>query len=208
MPLARRVASLVAVMSLAAVSPVAAETAARTKRRGKVVRVERSSQARLQPLACSMYYGSGTCYGQEIQVGTLATVVDEKGVRAEVRVKDVAPQLDRCQNPTGWSFSVDTLSGDVNAPGQLWLVVDLPTSGLRTLPAGTFGVPSGKAENPWAGFDRQGDGVADYLVTWHNCDVTGAHLTVSADPSFCMNYYEYRAGEYVQIKQDNVRSCG
>jgi hypothetical protein len=198
----------IALAALAAPSVADARDKSKGRRRGKVVRVERSTHARTQPLACSMYYGSGTCYGQEILVGTIASVVDEKGVRAEVRVKEVTPQPDRCGNPTGWSFTVDTLSGDVNAPGQIWLVIDLPIHGLRTMQPGTWQVPTGKQENAWAAFDSQGDGTADYMVTWHNCDVTGMLQQNPSDPSFCMNYYEYRSGDYVLIKQDNVRSCG
>lgn len=177
------------------------------RRKGKVVRVERGHTTRLTPLACSMYYGSGACYGREIPVGTVATVVDEKGARAVVRVKDVTPQNDRCGNATGWSFNVDTVSGDVQAAGQMWLVIDLPLDRLRSMAGGTYQVPPGQAENAWAGFDVGSDGVADYIVTWHNCTEGGAPQQ-SGDPSFCMNYYEYRSGQYTRIHQDFVRSCG
>ncbi len=180
------------------------------RRRGKVVRIERVAAASRRPQVCQIYgQAQGYCYGASVEVGQVGTVVDETGRKADVRIREALPQQDPCGNVLNWNISLEVTAGDLNGLGaQGFLLIDIPAGpSMRSMPYGAAPVPSGQAnENLWVAFDDGADGLADVIVTYHQCDAGGA-ISTASNGSFCMNYYAYRGGSYDRTRQDNVQTC-
>lgn len=189
----------------------AAAARAVTKKRGKVVRIERAVSPTRRPQVCQIYgQNTGYCFGDVVEPGDGGTVVDENGHKAEVRIKDAVPQPDPCGNVSSWNVTLDVVSGDLdNLTGQTFLLLDVAAGPwMRSMPYGSFQLPAAQAgENLWIAFDDGSDGVADFVVTYYQCDANGVINTSATTSGFCMNYYALRGSDYARVRQDQVRQC-
>jgi hypothetical protein len=187
-----------------------------TRKKGRVVRVERTPGGRdLLPRVCGQVDPSGgvACWGRAIEVGEVATVYDETGRKASIRVDSVTPQYDGCQNTTGWQLTSSILTGNLDTVSyQGFAVFDWRgTAQTKTLyNNGQIPAPGGKiGETVLSALDDDGDDVADLIVTYFQCDPNGTPMQYGAGGgAYCVSYYQRDAGvSYSELRTDVVRSC-
>jgi hypothetical protein len=178
---------------------------------GKVVRVERTRATSAIPRICDVQPDkTGNCFGPEPSLGDIITLVDESGIVGEVRIIEITAFAlnGRPNNPTKgcdglWSVRTDLLRGDLsNSIARTVGVIDPgmhPRRG-RMIPKDQLGPPSGRGDdNPQLGFDRDGDRVADIVLTQTQCDGSG---------SMCIEEWVRTKGEMKRVHQVNFQNCG
>ncbi len=184
---------------------------ARGKRRGKVVRVERTRLAGVgKPRTCgNVRPDAATCYGSPPEVDEIGTVVDDTGQKGTVRVLSVTPMPDGCGNSVSWEIQTAPQSGDLSAATYTWALlfdVDTTTRTRVMYNNGNIPVPSNRpGENLWYAFDHDTDDIADFMITYYSCDATGGPLPSSS--GYCMVYYGREEVGYLEQRVDIVRNC-
>lgn len=189
-----------------------------TKRKGKVVRVERSRLAGGgNPRLCTNVQptGSATCFVVPPQVGEIGQVLDDSGWKASVRVTAVTPVVSGCSTPSNFEVSIEVRSGDISQltyNTQPVLVFDWQTS-PRSKAFNQYYGGYGQSPVPIPGqrpgemllgaIDDEADGTADYIVSWYYCDASKAPTTSYGQGGmYCfVNYVRDGAG-YVERRID------
>jgi hypothetical protein len=205
--------SLLAALVIAAIAmPADAGRKAKNgKRKGKVVRVERSrlDGAGMVRMCISVQQdGSATCYGKAPRVGEMATVFDETGRRATLAITAVTPQLDSCGNEVNW-FMTSNVQGDLSQMSYMAVALIDWEGETRTHAVPAQQIPGLRpGENVWTGFDDDGDQVADLLITSYSCDASGTSQQYGAGAmGYCMSYYKGEGSSYTMLRTDIVPSC-
>jgi hypothetical protein len=204
--------SLLAALLVAAIA-MPADAGRKTKsgkRKGKVVRVERSrldggGHVRL----CVQVQPDGTayCYGKAPLVGEIATVFDENGRRANLVIRTVTPQLDGCGNESNWVVAT-TAQGDISQLSYMAAAVIDWEGDARTHTVPAVQIPGlRQGENVWTGFDDDGDQLADLVVTSFSCDPSGNVSQQYPSGAYCMSYYRREGSSYTMLRTDIVPQC-
>lgn len=204
---------LIAAAALVAVLVVPGDGDAKGKRRGKVVRVERSSRGGAgTPRICQYRSdGGGTCWGRPPKVGEVGTVIDEVGIRATARVLKVTAQPDSCGNDTWYELMTEVQAGDVSQlTGSPQFIVDW-SSPARTRAMtnnGQIVIPGGRlGESLMTALDHDSDDLADLIFTYYTCDPGGNLVTTGPGGAYCFVYYQRDAGGYREMRTDVVKTC-
>lgn len=185
-----------------------ASAAAAPRAKGKVVRVERHRGSSVLPRICDVQNDrTGNCFGEEPKTGDLITLVDENGITGEVRITEVIAFSLAGRNSKGcdglWSIKHELLRGDLSTvSGRTMGVIDPgmhPRNG-RMIPKEQLQPPSGRSDEvPAIGFDRDGDRVADIILSQSSCDGSG---------SMCIEEWLRVEGRMVRVHQVNFQTCG
>jgi len=181
------------------------------KRKGKVVRVERS---RLDGVGmvrmCVNVQPDGTayCYGKPPRVGEVATVFDETGRRANLVITTVTPQPDQCGNEVNWMIA-SNVQGDLSQISYMHSALIDWEGDARTHTVQAVQIPGLRpGENVWTGFDDDGDQVADLVITSYSCDASGTTQQYGAGATgYCMSYYRREGSSYAMLRTDVVTQC-
>jgi hypothetical protein len=215
----RRAAVALALLGVCAVPALARNR--HKKKRGKVVRVERSSGARGAIRMCSSptnsatnagYNASATCYGRPPKPGETGTVVDSTGVLGTVEIGTVAPGYDSCKNENYWSVEGTTRSGNLSTvTWQAALLFDYEPAATAKAIQNTANVlvPSQRAgETLMAAIDQDNDNIAELIITYYYCDLSGAVAQQGGgSQAYCMVYYQRNGSRYDELRIDVVKSC-
>ena len=198
---------------------------AEPRRGGKVVRVERARVVRRAPvLFCPMPFtdkNRGVCYGRAPAVGDKALMFDyEQHYIGQLRVTSVGPsQNDPCDSGTAFDFTYE-LTDKVDAAFKRGMLFSIATFGLdldsrrAQLITDNGQLPnpgqSSRAQ-PWMGLDRDGDSIADVVVTAFECtDVAPAppaRVATGHKQTFCLDYWLSDLGKYQKLRRDYVYTC-
>jgi hypothetical protein len=178
---------------------------------GKVVRVERTRATTSIPRICDVQPDkTGNCFGPEPTIGDIITLVDESGTVGEARVSEISAfaLAGRPSSPTKgcdglWSVKTEMLRGDLTSSSSRTVgVIDPamhPRRG-RMIPKDQLTAPSGRSDdNPALGFDRDGDRVADIILTQTSCDGAG---------TMCIEEWVRVNGEMKRVHLVNFQNCG
>jgi hypothetical protein len=201
------------------------------KRSGRVVRIERPrSGGGGTPRVCQLAYDAsypqtnqGMCWGQGVEEGEEAAVVDFTGVRGRIRVSAVTPPSCNSGSYSMWMFNFERIEGNLEAlpsgvyNGNLFGLFDVPgqTGMLRGMDATQLRPPSSTGvEAGWVALDRDGDASEDFLVDYYQCDDAGAPVQASygygGNPSphgLCMDYWARDGGSWRRLRQDIATTC-
>lgn len=208
--------SLLAALLVAAIAmPADAGRKARKgvsgKRKGKVVRVERS---RLDGAGvvrlCGQVQPDGTayCWGKAPVEGEIATIFDETGRRANLVIRTVTPQQDTCGNTTSWVLATTVQGGDISQLSYSHSALIDWEGDARTHTVQAVPIPGLRpGENVWTGFDDDGDQTADLVITSFSCDTSGNVSQTYPSGAYCMSYYRREGSSYNMLRTDIVPSC-
>jgi hypothetical protein len=210
--LTARLATAAAVALAVAIAPAAA--APGKKRKGKVVRVERSGDRSGGLRICLTPGSDGTviCYGRAPRVGEVATIVDTTGVRGTVEVTSVSEGRDTCGSVNSWPVTTRVTSG---SPRQLSydgsaMLFDYPTT-VRTRAVDGSAAPQLPANRPeeyyMGAVDDDGDGTADVVQSWFPCDGSGQFAQGGGRTAYCLAYYRRRGSQFEPLRVDVVPNC-
>ena len=176
--------------------------------RGKVVRVERQRGTSAPPRICDVQADkNGNCFGTEPKAGDIITLVDENGIVGEARITETAAFALAGRANKGcdglWSVKTEMLRGDLaTMVGRTMGLIDPglnPRLG-RMIPKEQLTAPSGRSDEvPAVGFDRDGDRVADVILSQSTCDGSG---------SMCIEEWLRVDGKMVRVHQVNFQNCG
>ena len=190
---------VVALMATAAAAP---------RPRGKVVRVERKRGNNVVPRICDVQPDrTGNCFGDEPKPGDIVTLLDETGITGEVRITEVVQFALAGRASKGceglWSIKHEVLRGDLSNVGARTMgVVDPamhPRNG-RLIPKDQLQPSSGSTDEvPQIGIDRDGDHVADLILSQSSCGGSG---------SMCIEEWLRVEGRMVRVHQVNFQTCG
>ncbi|HEX7837094.1 MAG TPA: hypothetical protein VF469_06495 [Kofleriaceae bacterium] len=173
---------------------------------GRVVRVERSTGSRVAPRLCEVHGDSGNCVGDEPRVGQSVTVLDEHRVIAEVKIVEVTSFSPSC--PMLWSVKTRAVRG-VAINSDVFGVIDpnLDPNRARVLDHNHVPPsPSGATdEEVWRAIDRDGDGVADILITRYGCDSAGRPVPGGA--AYCVAIWARTGAGMTRTTQLNFARC-
>lgn len=188
-----------------ALAPVLWSAAALAEPSGRVVRVERSGLARVTPRVCEIHADSGTCLGEEPRSGQTVIVLDENHATAELQIVEAAAFSPSC--PTLWTVktrAVHLSNGESEGMGLIDPRLDAGRARMLTrdrLPAS----PSGSADDEvWRAFDRDGDGVADVVITRFGCDPAGRP---AAGAMYCIDVWARTGTRMARATQLNFATC-
>jgi ribosomal 30S subunit maturation factor RimM len=197
------------------VAPAIARDRHSGRKKGRVVRVERSRNSGHDMLrVCSNPQGDGsaTCYGRPPKIGEVGTVVDENGVRGTVRVQSVTAQMDQCQNESSWAVTSTLQNGDLSQVTwqgtMLFDYTPAPTAHVIQN-NGQLTIPSQRAgETLMSALDNDNDAVPDLMITWYYCDLSGAVMQYGqGNNAYCMVYYARSGAKYDELRIDVVKNC-
>jgi hypothetical protein len=205
------VAGLAAAVALAALPGADADARPRP---GKVVRVDRPrAVGRRAPRLCQLAPRElrGQCFGRAPTVGEVASVLDESGVLAQVRVLSAQETRDPCGNVSLWEVVYERVRGDpAGRASHLALAVfDLALGPRARVVAnpGDLAAPGGPAwAQTWSAIDVDGDGAADFALVGYPCDARGAPQPGARD-AFCAEYWFRDAGVWARQRVDVTPVC-
>lgn len=193
-------------LAIALLASAVAEAAPR--RKGKVVRVERSSIGRGRvPVLCTGMQETGvvTCYGRPPATGVEGAVVDYNGVRANVRTVAIKPVADSCGNTSSWEVTSEIVRGDLTAIGwNAAVVFDYPADERARFRDAT--APGPRQETVLAAIDEDGDDRPELMATWYACDAAGRYAAGAAG-HYCMVHYRRDGAGFVELRIDVVKIC-
>lgn len=176
--------------------------------RGRVVRVERKRGPGPPPQICDVSADKGgNCFGDEPKVGDTIVLLDESGAVGEARIVETSAFMlagrgtKACEGL--WSIKTELVRGDLTSSlGRTMGLVD-PTMSARRghlMPKDQLTSPSGRTDDmPAVGFDRDGDKVADVVLSQTTCDGAG---------SMCIEEWVRTGGRMVMVRQVNFANCG
>lgn len=173
---------------------------------GRVVRIERATgRLAVAPRLCVLHGDAGACVGDEPAAGQIAYVLDGRHAVAEVEIVDASPFAAGCGQL--WNIKARTRRG-ATADGEALAVIDagLDPSRARVLHgdhlAAGLAVPEGEI---WRAIDRDGDDVADILLTRFTCDAAGK--PASGVATFCMDVWARVGARMTRTTQLNLARC-
>jgi hypothetical protein len=189
---------------------------AKKGKKGKVVRIERSSVGGGVVRWCGNPRpdGGATCWGLPPEVGEIGFVLDETGQRAQVRVSAVKGTVDQCGNIASWEVSSDVQSGDLMqlnvSVGAM--VFDWKTTS-RSKAMNIYGtvpvVAPGLHQNEMVlgAIDDDGDDKPDLMLTWFYCDAQGVSQQYGQGGHYCVVHYGRDGASYQELRLDVVKNC-
>ena len=203
-----RLASLV--VGIALVS--SAEAAPRAKH-GKVVRVERRPHGLTgTPRYCTVSTVDmvGYCITAKApEIGDRLVVIDNQHVLGVIRITQVQPLGDSCQQGLVWMTQGTLDSGDLSAPqGQMIGVLDVP---LDMRSAKLVNVDKSPGGHPWGtdtiyAVDGNADGNVDLEFVQFQCDDTGGQ-SINATGS-CYEVWVAMPGRGLEkLRGERLRNC-
>jgi hypothetical protein len=174
---------------------------------GKVVRVERQvASAVLDPSLCQFqaHDGTGLCLGT-VKTGDIVVLLSTDAVVGEVRVDEAKPTKPACpllQNIKG-TLMKGTLAGgnNGNVLGIVGGGIDR-SHGRMVADPSTTPSPNGR-DLVRAAVDRDGDGVADIVMTQSQCDPT----STSSEVCFDMWATANTSRTMRQVQHVNLQNC-
>ena len=199
---------VIAVGGLAA----AAADAKPKKKRGKVVRVERTVGGVRVPRLCANVQPDGTvsCWYHDVRAGEQMAVLDENGRRATLEVRSVQPQMDGCNNAVGWTVTTTPQSGDLGQPSWTTVaVIDWETSPKSRvlINNGQIQSPSGNpSESVMYAVDDDTDGDPDLIATYFACDQAG-QIQQYGSGYGCIAYYGREGASFRTLRVDVQKTC-
>ncbi|HEY5922427.1 MAG TPA: hypothetical protein VIV11_12185 [Kofleriaceae bacterium] len=182
-------------------------------RAGKVVRVERRPSGLVgTPRYCTVSTVDMISYcvsEKSPEVGDQLTVLDSQRVLGVIRVTQVQPLPDGCQQNMMWMTQGTLDSGDLNAPqGQLIATIDVPVDSrsarLLTVDKSPGGRPTG-TDTIYA-VDRNGDGNPDVEFVQFQCDDSG-NQSINATAT-CFEVWATVAGRGLEkVRSERQKHC-
>lgn len=213
----RRALVVAAVLAAVAAPAFARARSKPKKRKGKVVRIERSRRSKADLLrVCTgpQVGGSAICWGLPPKPGELGMVIDETGEKGRVRVDSVTPIPDCAQNESSWTLNGKVESGDLSTVSTQGLVLfDFAERGAARIiqQNGQIVMPGPRVgETLMSAVDTDGDDQPEMIVTWYYCDLTGAQQPYGTlSTAYCMVYYERSTpgGPLEELRNDVVKYC-
>jgi len=217
--LSRRARAAIAIAAAAALAAGAGDGLAgdkkKTRRKGKVVRVERTKVDPGMVRMCGSPRpdGGATCWGQPPEVGEVGAILDDSGMRGTSRVTKVVPTLDTCGNTISYDIQGEVRGGDLSQLNTSVgaMVFDWKT-GSRSRALNIYGSPPvvapglHGAEFVLGALDDDGDSRPDLVLIWFYCDATG-QSTRSGSGHYCLVHYRHDGTAYAELRLDVVRNC-
>jgi hypothetical protein len=218
--LCNRLVGLAAVVVVATIAPPDGSA-----RPGRIVRIERPRTGNKGTLRVCQYHGESSvmCYGTPPRPGESGTLLTDiqpgarptDGVRGVVKVEEVTAT--NLSNPGGGAQPCATgmwtakLVADPNRvdsyASNVWIIFDAalgPEARLVQPPNELPGKVSGEAAP--VTIDRDGDNVADYMVTWYQSDSSGTSgMRYTLD--FWQNEQRGHDPRWRRLRQDHVSWC-
>ena len=184
-----------------------------TPRAGKVVRVERKAAGVTgQPRFCSVQPVDmfGNCVGSRApEVGERMVAVDHNRVVGTLRVTQVQPYADGCQQTNNWMIQTVADGGDFGAARGIVLGLSDVNIDIRT--GRLINVDKTPTGHPWGtdqiyAVDSNGDGNADVEFIQFQCDDFG-NASNNATSS-CFEVWAAQANRSMErLRQDRFRVC-
>jgi hypothetical protein len=142
-------------------------------------------------------------------VGDRITVIDNARVIGTVRVTQVQPIPDACQQNTSYTTQGTLESGDLSTPsGTAIGVIDV---NLDLRHAKLVGVDKSPTGHPWGtdtiyAIDNNNDGQVDLEFVQYSCDDSGNHSTNPT--SICTDVWNAVPGRGLErLRHERVRTC-
>jgi hypothetical protein len=173
---------------------------------GRVVRVERAGAFHVAPRLCDIRGDSGNCVGEQPRSGQTVVVLDDHHVVAEVQIIEATSYSASC--PALWSVKtrlVRGASGESDGIGVIDPSLDPSRAHVLDrghMPSSPSGAPD---EEVWRAIDRDGDGVADILLTRFGCDSSGR--PVSGGSGQCLDVWARTGARMTRTAQINFALC-
>jgi hypothetical protein len=148
---------------------------------------------------------SGACLGDAPTAGQIAYVLDGRHAVAELEIIDASPFATGCASV--WSVKARFRRG-ATSDGEALAVIDASLDPGRAHVlngeplAARLGVP---VEEVWRAIDRDGDDVADILLTRFACDASGKPVTGVA--TVCLDVWARVAGRMTRTTRLNFARC-
>jgi hypothetical protein len=192
----------------------ASALAGATPRTGKVVRVVRRAPGITgHPRFCAVHPGDmfGHCIGSKApEVGERMVAVDYNHVLGVIRVTNVDPYNDGCQQTNQWMIQTVVETGDVrSARGQMLTLADVPVDARNAKLVTVDKTPMG---HTWGtdtiyAVDNNADGNVDLEFIQYPCDDLG-NATLGATTSQCHEVWANQPGRGLErLRQDRFRVC-
>ncbi len=189
-------------------------TAGAAPRAGKVIRVERKAQGFAgHPRYCAVQPSDmfGHCIGsKEPEVGERLTAVDQNRVLGVLRVTQVQPYNDNCQQTNQWMIQAVVDTGDMStARGTVLGVADVPLDATR---AHTVVVDRSPTGHTWGmdtiyAIDNNNDGSVDVEFIQYPCDDSG-NASMNASTSHCHEVWANQSGKGLErLRHDRFQVC-
>jgi len=182
-------------------------------RAGKVVRVERRPHGLTgTPRYCTVSTVDlvGYCItAKPPEIGDRMTVIDSQRVLGVIRITQVQPLGDGCQQGLVWMTQGLLDSGDLQSPqGQMIGVVDVPLDARSAKLVAVDKTPTG---HPWGtdmiyAIDGNSDGSVDLEFVQFQCDDAGAQ-SINATSS-CYEVWATMPGRGLEkLRGERLRNC-
>jgi hypothetical protein len=184
-----------------------------TPRAGKVVRVERRPSGLTgTPRYCTVSAVDliSYCISEKApEIGDHLTVIDSQRVLGIIKVTQVQPLPDGCQQNMMWMTQGSLESGDHDRPqGQMNATLDVPVD-VRS--SKLMNVDKSPGGHPWGtdtiyAVDRNGDGNVDVEFVQYQCDDTGNQ---SSNPTAtCFEVWAAVSGRGLEkIRSERQKHC-
>jgi hypothetical protein len=183
-------------------------------RAGKVIRVARKAAGYAgHPRFCSVRPGdlAGFCIGSKApEVGERLTAVDQNRVLGTLRVTQVQPYNDGCQQTNQWTINTVVDTGDVSiARGTMLGVSDVPLDASR---AHTVVVDKSPTGHTWGmdtiyAIDANNDGSVDVEFIQFPCDDSG-NAAMNGSTSQCHEVWANATGKGLErLRHDRFQVC-
>src|SRR5262249_3168066 len=186
--------------------------AARGRKKGRVVRVERAhggTSGFVRMCSNPTPQGTANCFGRPPAVGEIGTVIDDSGVRATIEIQKGDAQNRSCGNASSWNITTTTVTGDTSQIGyQAQILLDDRRAAAAKLVTGGQLPPTARpGETLMASFDEDGDADTDLMVSWYPCDQVGTAQGYGQATAYCMVYYAKTGGTLDPLRVDIVKNC-
>jgi hypothetical protein len=188
-------------------------TALAAPRHGKVVRVERKPQQAIgAPRYCTVSSSDNVGYcitNTPPEVGARMIVLDNQHVLGLIRITQVTPLQDGCQQNSSWMTQGNLESGDLSSPqGAMIGVLDLPLDLRGAKLVNVDHSPSGHAwgSDTVYAIDNNNDGNPDAEFVQFGCDDTSSYSAQST--GLCTEVWGARSSKGLEkIREERVRTC-
>lgn len=200
-------------MALILVGAVLSASAGAAPRAGKVVRVERKPAGLTgTPRYCTVSINDNVGYCITTvppEVGDRMTVIDNAHVLGTIRVSQVQPIPDGCNQNTSWMTQGTLESGDLSAPqGAIIGVLDVGLDGRSAKLVNIDKSPGGHVvgTDTIYAIDNNNDGNADLEFVQYGCDDAGN--TSNIPTGLCNEVWSTKSPRGMErVRADRVRTC-